>query len=159
MIRRIVVAGLLVLTNRAQSQTTDPATRALLEKMQARIDSLEKRLAELEKGSAAPHAASAAASAPTVHEAHDAAPVPTQTESAETPTYPSLKIRGFGDIDFASSTLHAPAAGFGAQSLLQPQSGFQEGQFILHMSSGRARESPLSRRGARCPDRRREPGQ
>jgi hypothetical protein len=135
MMRRIVVAGLLVLASRAQSQQPDPATRALLEKMQARIDSLEKRLAELEKGGAAAHAATPAAAAPAAHAAHDAAPAATQVETAESPIYPSLKISGFGDIDFASSTLHAPASGFGAQSLLQPQSGFQEGQFILHMSS------------------------
>ena len=120
MIRRIVVAGLLVLAGRAQAQTPDPATRALLEKMQARIDSLEKRLAELEKGNASSHAATPAASTPTaaaaVHEAHDAAPATKQVETAESPIYPSLKISGFGDIDFASRIAVIGRAAFAAAS-------------------------------------------
>jgi len=141
MIRSLFLAGLMVVAARAQSPGPDPATRALIEKLQARIDSLEKRLADLEQGSpsarAAVVAAPAAPAAPpaTTAHAHDAAPVPTPSEQSEAPVYPSLKISGFGDVDFAATTAHAPTAGFSNQSLLQQHSGFQEGQFILHMSS------------------------
>jgi len=141
MIRSLFLAGLMVVSARAQAPGPDPATRALIEKLQARIDSLEKRLADLEQGSpsaraavvAAP-AAPAAPSAATAH-AHDAAPAPTPAEQSEAPVYPSLKISGFGDVDFAATTSHPATTGFSNQSLLQQHSGFQEGQFILHMSS------------------------
>lgn len=42
---------------------------------------------------------------------------------AERPTYPSLQIRGFGDIDFSSTDAHGAL------------SGFNLGQFVLHFSS------------------------
>ena len=42
--------------------------------------------------------------------------------------------------------LRAPSTGFSAQSLLQQRSGFQEGQFILHMSSALSAESCSLRR-------------
>jgi len=139
MIRRLLLACLLVVAGRAQSPTPDPATRALIEKLQERVESLEKRLAELEKGGAETRSATPAPSTPAataaVHQSHEAPPVPAQSELTAAPSYPALKISGFADLDFAASTLHSPAAGFGAQSLLQPHSGFQEGQFILHMSS------------------------
>ena len=131
----------------ASAQTMDPATRALIEKLQQRIDSLEARLAEVESrtGSARPAAPTAVSATPAVpaqptaaamHQ-HDAAPGPSQAaEQAATPVYPNLKISGFADVNFSASNLRAPAnAGFSAQSLLQTHSGFQEGQFILHMSS------------------------
>jgi hypothetical protein len=89
----------------------------------------------LEKSNATPRAPAPAEVAPQtagVH-SHDSAPA-AAAEQAES-VYPSLKISGFGDLDFSASTLQSPATGFGAQSLLQPHTGFQEGQFILHMSS------------------------
>ncbi|MGH9736816.1 MAG: hypothetical protein ACRD8A_19775 [Candidatus Acidiferrales bacterium] len=42
---------------------------------------------------------------------------------AEHPTYPSLQIRGFGDVDFSSTDAHGAL------------SGFNLGQFVLHFSS------------------------
>src|SRR5689334_2686327 len=80
----------------ATAQTLDPATRALIEKMQQRIDSLEKRLGDLEQRTpgapiaAAPAAPPALAPAPT--HAHDQAPVAVAApEDLTHPTYPSLK--------------------------------------------------------------------
>jgi hypothetical protein len=138
MICRLLVAGLVLLAAGARAQTLDPATRALIERLQQRIDSLEQRLAEVETrtGTArvTPSTVVPAQPPAAVHE-HDAVPAATQAEQAAAPTYPTLKISGFADVDFSASTLRAPATGFGAQSLLQQHSGFQEGQFILHMSS------------------------
>lgn len=129
----------------AAAQTADPATNELIQKLLARIDGLEKRVAELEKGSAAPAtpapavATATAAPAPSatqaMHQAHDQPPAPQTAGPEATPVYPSLKIAGFSDLDFSSTNLHAPAAGFGAQTLAQQHSGFEEGQFTLHLSS------------------------
>lgn len=138
MIRTLLLAGLMVAVGYAQTPATDPATRALIEKLLERVDSLEKRLAELEKGGAParPVAAAQPAAAPTaVHQSHDTPPVPTIAEQTAAPIYPALKISGFADVNFAATTSHAPTTGFSPQSLLQQRSGFQEGQFILHMSS------------------------
>jgi hypothetical protein len=119
----------------------------LIQKLLSRIDSLEKRVAELEQrapavltGTLAPATTPAATpltaqSTPpaTLHD-HDAVPVPPATEETQ-PTYPFLKISGFADVDFAASNLHGPNGGFGAQTMLNQHSGFQEGQFVLHLSS------------------------
>jgi len=130
------------------AQAADPATKELIEKLLARIDGLEKRVAELEKGSAtasanAPQAAASPAPAPAkapsaalaMHQSHDQAPAPQTAGPESTPVYPSLKIAGFSDLDFSATNLHTSSAGFGAQTLLQPHSGFEEGQFTLHFSS------------------------
>jgi len=127
----------------ARAQASDPATQELIQKLLTRIDSLEKRVAELEKVSPtakgpAPAAVVAAAPSPQPggHTNHDQAPVP-EPPAAETaqPVYPSLKIAGFSDLDFSATNLHGPNGGFGAQTLLDPHSGFEEGQFVLHLSS------------------------
>ena len=134
MMRRLI-AGWVFLVVGAGAQTMDPGTRALIEKMQARIDGLEKRLADLEQG----HAPLAVAPVVAGKHDHDQAPVAvmggTVAEEMTHPVYPSLKIAGFGDVDFAATNLHGAPGGFGAQTLLQGHSGFSEGQFILHMSS------------------------
>jgi len=119
----------------ARSQTPDPATQALIEKLLSRIDSLEKRVAELEQSKGGvrvttPEQTPPGATAETLH-AHDNAPIP---EAAQ-PVYPSLKIAGFGDFNFSATDLHGASGGFGAQTLLAQHSGFQEGQFVLHLSS------------------------
>ena len=130
---RLIGIGLLLgLGSWAQAQNMDPAVRELIQKMQARIDGLEKRVMELEREKAVP---SPRAAAEAVHAAHEQAAAQVAAPEAAQPTYPSLKISGFGDFDFAASDLHAPAVGFGAQTLLQTHSGFQEGQFVLHLSS------------------------
>ena len=58
-------------------------------------------------------------------------PIP---EAAQ-PLYPSLKISGFSDFNFSATDLHGPSGGFSNQTLLGAHSGFQEGQFDLHLSS------------------------
>jgi hypothetical protein len=138
MIRTLLLAALTAIACAAQSPSPDPATRALIEKLLERVDSLEKRLAELEKGGPAPRpvaAPQAAASPAAVHQSHDTPPAPSIAEQTAAPIYPTLKLNGFADVNFAATNAHAPISGFGQQSLLQQRSGFQEGQFILHMSS------------------------
>src|SRR5581483_9300758 len=95
----------------ARAQTLDPAVRELIERMQTRIDSLEKRVAELEHEKGTPAQTVAPRPSPeAVHMSHDQAPPPvTAMGEAVQPGYPSLKINGFGDINFAASDLHAPA--------------------------------------------------
>jgi hypothetical protein len=127
------------------AQSADPATRELIEKLLTRIDSLEKRIVQLEAGNASARVPGAEtpvmAAAPTVPtvpsapgpaqaHAHDQAPV-----SNLSPEAPFLKIAGFTDFGFAASNLHGANGGFGTQTLLNQHSGFQEGQFALHLSS------------------------
>ena len=123
---------------RTHAQTTDPATKELIERLLARIDGLEKRVAELEKEKAPAAPAAPAKVLPAteaVHQSHDQPPTP-QPESTEAArVYPFLHISGFSDLDFSATTLHSAATGFGAQTLLAPHSGFEEGQFTLHLSS------------------------
>jgi hypothetical protein len=134
--REFILGVFLVLTPWARAQTTDPATRELIERLLARIDTLEKRVAQLENSKApavAPAAAPAPppiAAAPAAHE-HDAPP----PVDADRPEYPTLKVAGFSDFNFAATDLKGPSGGFGTQTLLGPHTGFQEGQFVLHMSS------------------------
>src|SRR5678816_385180 len=129
MIRTLLLAALMVVACQAQSPAPDAATRALIEKLLERVDSLEKRLAELEKGGTSPRPAAAvaqtAASPAAVHQSHDTPPVPTVAEQTAAPIYPALKISGFADVNFAATTSHAPTTGFSPQSLLQQRSGFQ----------------------------------
>jgi len=141
----LLVAALLAFRpGWAGAQAADSTTRELIEKLQSRIDSLEKRVAELEKEKAeagAPVAAPAQA-APTAAAAvqaahmHDQAPVPSTTaQEATQPIYPLLKISGFSDFNFSATNLHGANGGFQAQTLLGAHSGFEEGQFTLHLSS------------------------
>ena len=132
---RIVLLLLVTLGLGAPSavgQTMDPATKELIDRLLARIDGLEKRVADLEGAEAAAKPLVPATQA--IHEAHEQPPVPQAVVEAA-PVYPSLKISGFGDIDFSATDLHSAATGFGAQTLLSPHSGFEEGQFTLHLSS------------------------
>jgi hypothetical protein len=135
--RLLLIGMCLVLPYGARAQAADPATRELIERLLSRIDTLEKRVAQLEQGK--PAAAAQPSSAPpaaAAHLTHDTVPAAesAQAESAQ-PVYPSLKISGFSDFNFSATNLHGPSGGFGAQTLLQQHSGFQEGQFTLHLSS------------------------
>jgi hypothetical protein len=137
---RVFVAGFLALAGMARAQTMDAATRALVEKLQQRVDALEKRLADLEKGGTAvaavrPVTTPQAAAPAAAHDTHDQPPIAIPAAEQAAAIYPALKITGFADVNFAATNLRAPATGYSAQSLLQSRSGFQEGQFILHMSS------------------------
>jgi len=121
-----------------RAQPADPGTRELIEKLLARIDGLEKRVAELESERGPRTTVSAAAlpqTTPPVH-THDQAPGPqTAPPEAAQPTYPNLKVAGFADIDFAATDLHGASGGFGGQTLLNPHSGFELGQTTLHLTS------------------------
>lgn len=104
----------------------------LVEKLLARIESLEKRVTELE----GPRAAAPAAESPKPAVPVQAQAPPPALEHAEhlqpsgaadvQGTFPSMKISGFSDVNFAATDQR------GARS------GFSEGQFILHMSSALA---------------------
>src|SRR5579864_3122736 len=82
---RLFAVGLFaVLLPGARAQTTDPATRELIERLLNRIDGLEKRVVELEKGGGAaratvpPAPAQAPSLSPTeaMHLTHEQAPNP-----------------------------------------------------------------------------------
>src|SRR6266849_2850811 len=134
----LMLAGWLLLSSSAVAQVADAAaTQELIQKLLSRIDSLDKRITELEKGTSPSSSPATVAQAPIPsppageHAAHEA---PRQPETAAA-TYPSLKISGFTDFNFAASDLHGASGGFGAATLLNSHSGFQEGQFALHFSS------------------------
>jgi|SRR5579872_5987191 len=100
----------------------DSASQAdLIQALLTRIDKLEKRVAELETKGGVAVEPKPVVETPIVHDAtihdHDQAPAPGQGFS------PSLKLAGFSDFNFAATDQR------GAKS------GFNEGQFILHLSS------------------------
>ena len=136
--RRLLAAALLLLLPAcAGAQATDPAARELIERLMARIDSLERRVAELEteRGQRTPTPRPGPAGVAEAH-AHDQAPAPQITNpEAVQPTYPSLKINGFGDVDFGATNLRGASVPFGAQTLLAPHGGFALGQTTLHLIS------------------------
>jgi hypothetical protein len=140
--------GTLCLVTSASGQATAPANdqAELIKSLLQRIDKLEKRVDELEKQACPsgpcgantpwltasavdpplPPARRAPASNPASQAAtHDHESAATIQEQG---TFPSLQIRGFGDVDFSATN--------------QPgiRSGFDLGQFTLHMTS------PLSRK-------------
>jgi hypothetical protein len=140
--RALGIALLVMIPVSAAAQATDPATREIIEKLLARIDGLEKRVVELERGGAprnAPASITAGTKPPApetaaaVHD-HDQAPA-ARSAGADTPEYPALKIAGFADLNFAASNLHGASGGFSPQTLLNAHSGFVEGQSALHFSS------------------------
>ena len=148
--KQIALLAALLLPVCAFSQPADPATQELIEKLLARIDGLEKRVAQLESERGAPSAPAATAAsatpaapvtqapaAPMVAHSHDEPPGPQmgETPPAAQPTYPNLKIAGFGDVDFSATNLHGPNGGFSPQTLLLPHSGFALGQATLHFTS------------------------
>ncbi len=126
-----VLVFLLGVPLTVRAQATNPVDQtALIQALLARIEQLEKRVAELESSPkdtakvavvdpVAPAAVSAKPLAERVHQEHQG-----QTESvALQPTYPSLKIAGFSDFNFSATDQRGS------------KSGFDEGQFVLHFSS------------------------
>jgi hypothetical protein len=123
--------GLAGVSQEAPAQLSPAEVRALLE----RVTSLEKRVAELEaKQTATASTAAQAASAATSPPASAAQAPPyeqpgqhhkpeVQAQISDADSFPSLKIRGFADVDFAASD--------------QPGNvmGFSVGQFVLHFAS------------------------
>lgn len=89
--RRLTGIGFLLwMTPWACAQNMDPATRELIQKLQSRIDGLEKRIAELEAVKGAPPAPRPTA-AEAVHMTHDQATAPPAAAGeAAQPGYPSL---------------------------------------------------------------------
>lgn len=107
-----------------QAQATNSVDQTeLIRRLAERIEQLEKRVAELEasKAPVAPAPALAPAHRPVtdIHAEHQA-----QAENAGVqPTYPSLKLAGFSDVNLSASSQRGS------------RSGFNEGQFILHLNS------------------------
>src|SRR3984893_19595511 len=117
-----------------QSPETEPSIQGLLD----RIEQLEKRIAELEdherkQASTTPPAESSsetgagiklveagASAAPASHSEHMGS---TTVEREAQIHYPSLQIRGFGDVDFSATDRKGSV------------SGFDLGQFVLHFAS------------------------
>src|SRR5271165_5005643 len=80
MSHRLIAIGLFAaLLPGLHAQTTDPATRELIERLLTRIDGLEKRVAELEKGGTT--AVSLATRAAPQQAAQPQAPAPSPTEA------------------------------------------------------------------------------
>lgn len=117
----------------AQTSSSTVSTE-MIRAMLARIEQLEKRVAELEGssrgalrpvslvdgvGAPAPPAAGPPQQAATAHQEHEGPAERTQT----VPASPSLKLAGFSDFNFAATDQR----GF--------RSGFNEGQFVFHVSS------------------------
>jgi len=142
--RRIsIVLILLLATAAARAQTTDPNQSDVVKALLSRIDKLEQRVAELEASKNA-----APAAAPAHHPEPQGTPIPpnevqqslaTQTHEhdehlqgrgAAESHFPSLQVRGFGDVDFAATDEHGS------------HSGFNMGQLVLHLAS------PLSKKVA-----------
>jgi hypothetical protein len=132
--RSLAAVLLLLLPISARAQAADPATQDLVQKLMARIDSLERRVAELERerGQPPPATAPGPAAVAEPHN-HDQAP-PLQIENQEA-GQPLLKINGFGDVDFSASNLHGASGGFQPATLLGPHTGFALGQTTLHLIS------------------------
>jgi len=127
---------LLALSSLAAAQAPDPARQTeLIEKLLQRIDQLEKRVTELETArpvaavtTAATTAATTVAIAPPETALVPAGPMHEHESVGGTPldapaTSPALHLSGFGDINYTASD--RPGT----------HGGFNEGQFILHMSS------------------------
>jgi hypothetical protein len=123
----MLVGQFALIAQTPNSPDTAETIRALL----ARIDRLEKRVADLEGTAGArvePPAVTASVAQPTTpapqpppgsHDDHLAA-----TEAAQgAPQSPLLKLSGFSDFNFSATDQHGT------------KSGFNEGQFTLHTAS------------------------
>src|SRR5262245_49278992 len=102
------LALLFAMPHSGMAQTTDPAMRELIEKLLGRIESLEKRIAQLEQGGTGarpPATSTAPATAIAPGHAHDQARVPPAAAEAAEPGYPLLKLSGFSDLNFSATNL------------------------------------------------------
>jgi hypothetical protein len=114
-----LASAFLSLSPVLSAQATDPVNQSeLIQQLLQRIDRLEKRVSELEGSRAEQPSPAATASAQPAAMGHVHG---TTIEPAI--SYPSLKLSGFGDLNYAASS--------------QPgtHSSFSEGQFILHLTS------------------------
>ena len=136
----LAIGMIAALVSRAGAQATDHVTSEQIEKLLNRIDTLEKRVAELEKENATAHLRPEPAPAAVVPE--PVLPAETAHNHDQAPTVdsgplnsPLLHIAGFADFNFSATDLHGPNGGFQPLTLLSPHSGFSEGQLTLHLSS------------------------
>jgi hypothetical protein len=135
--RPLLILAVLILTanaTRGQSPSTPDQTEQIKTLLE-RVQQLEKRLADVESrlpasstpvlsaanAPAKPEASEARASAVQAH-VHDQAEPKVATQQLET-HYPSLQIRGFGDVDFSATDQKGT------------RSGFNLGQLDLHLAS------------------------
>src|ERR1700730_11135298 len=144
--RGLLLLLLLLTTSALLAQSPPPTTDSepTVQSLLQRIQQLEKRINQLEdhartqgtapgSSSAAPAPAETAAAVPESAEtrAGNTAPALAETgehagmsETRETERhYPSLQIRGFGDVDFSATDQKGSV------------SGFDLGQFVLHLAS------------------------
>lgn len=121
----------------AQSTPPPPEAEPTIQSLLDKIQQMEKRINELEAHERSQAAAQAAGTGQTVAESKPAPPAPPSSEHMHNADvreaearYPSLQIRGFGDVDFSATDQHQQRS----------NSGFSLGQFVLHLTS------PLSKK-------------
>jgi hypothetical protein len=137
--RARLAGGLFLSLATLQAQAPDSASdKELIQRLLQRIDQLEKRVADLESHAAPPATAAAPSGPPSTIAALPPQPTAAVTTATPSPmaehdhgtpvetstsTYPSLRIAGFGDLNYSSSDQRGS------------HGGFNEGQFVLHLSS------------------------
>lgn len=140
--RLLLIFALASGTVLAQSTSSSPEQQESVQGLMDRIQQLEKRISELEdhqrKQDAAQAASSGSQNLVESQGSQDKATLAAALRSEHAPSstvvreaevhYPSLQIRGFGDIDFSATNEKGSV------------SGFNLGQFVLHLAS------PLSKK-------------
>ena len=139
----VLVVLMIFAASAARAQGAPPDQTEQIRILLERVQQLEKRVAELETRTPAGAVAAAEAPAPVPvapkPEMAEAAPAPApthqheQTESQATTRqlearYPSLQIRGFGDVNFSTTDQRGAI------------SGFNLGQLDLHLASALSRK-------------------
>jgi len=127
----LLAAGVALAQSTASSPPAEPSVQELLD----RIERLEKRVSELEEhertqagaavggsGRQAAVPAQAGQMGAPSSSSHEHMAPSVEVQEAET-HYPSLQVRGFGDVDFSATDLKGT------------NSGFNMGQFVLHFAS------------------------
>jgi hypothetical protein len=131
--RLLLLIAFLLLSSVVLAQSAPASPEPTVQTLLERIQQLEKRISELEDHERKQAAPPAASSAETVAESQPTqanVPPPSSEHAGHKPEireaqvhYPSLQIRGFGDVDFAATDEKGSV------------SGFNLGQFVLHLAS------------------------
>jgi len=118
----IFILGLPLISHAQGAETND---QELIRELLGRIEKLETRVAELEGGKAEQPAAAVAQTVPArgVEQGNPQTAEPTPISAEAQQVYPSLKLQGFSDLNFSATDQRGV------------RSGFNEGQFALHISS------------------------
>jgi hypothetical protein len=134
----LCLAIVLIFRGAAVSQETPQLSAAEVRSLMERLASLEKRVAELEARRAPVEGASSQAAAPSTATTHEPSPATPSVsygnsdrhhetyaaqQMPEAETFPSLKFRGFANVDFSASDQPGQVQ------------GFSMGQFVLHFAS------------------------